>query len=206
MKQLIGVFFVALLLIGCKAQEVRVDLTYDDIISAYEGEDVMVPFEATFRLLGDMDDEQRARITDIERIVENYVDVEFFETRSANFGTDVVIEGQIMLTQHIGGGEAWYLGVSDSNLGADFITVQVVTGGSFDRFIGEMRNVNFMLAPSAYHPVNFRLRASDAEVLAPAAQVDGQTHLLWRGTVSGRTTLSFSGGPYENTGAGFMIR
>lgn len=206
MKQLIGVLLVTFLLIGCKAQEVRVDLTHDDITSAYAGEKVMVPFEATFRLFGDLDDEKRAQIAEIERIVENYVDVEFFETRSATFGTDVVIEGQMMLTREIGDENAWYLSVSESSLGPDFITVQLVTGKSFDQFSREMRNVSFMLAPDAYHPVNFRLRASGAEVVAPAAQVDGHTHLLWHGKVSGRTTLAFSGDPFENTGAGFMIR
>ena len=84
--------------------------------------------------------------------------------------------------------------------------VQLRTGNDFDRMEREMQAINFMLAPDAFHPTRIRLRGDDQfEIIAPGAQVDGSYHLMWRGTSKDKLTLRFSGGPFDEVGAGFLI-
>ena len=70
-----------------------------------------------------------------------------------------------------------------------------------------MRAINFMLAPDAFHPARFRLRGEDTfEVTAPAVQIDGRYHLLWRGVAEDRLSMTFADGAFDEVGAGFFVR
>ena len=63
-----------------------------------------------------------------------------------------------------------------------------------------------MLAPSEYHPVKFKLKGSGVQILAPAVEVDGKSHLLLNTQIDGKLKLLFKGGVFESTGAGFFFK
>ena len=69
-----------------------------------------------------------------------------------------------------------------------------------------MQSINFMLAPSEYHPVKFKLKGSGVQILAPAVEVDGKSHLLLNTQIDGKLKLLFKGGVFESTGAGFFFK
>jgi hypothetical protein len=193
-------------LAGCKADEVEIELTESAVAAAASGDNRMVDFEAEFSNLGEMDDEQRADMQTVENIVAKHVSVDYFEVEQTDMGFEVAVEGQIPMTSDPDTADPWFILVQPSDVFPDTLRVQVVNGSDFDALGDEAQQVNFMLAPDASQPTRIRLEANAMEVLAPAVQVDGRYHLMWRGTVSDRISMTFKGGAYDSIGAGFFVR
>lgn len=193
-------------LAGCKADEVEIDLSDTDIEAATSGGREMVDFEAKFSNFGEMDDEQRADMGAVESIIAKYVDVDDFELEQTDMGFEVTVEGQIPITSDPDTTEPWFILVQPSEMFPGTQRVQLRNGRDFDSLVSDSRDVNFMLAPDAFHPTQFRLDADGMDVLAPAVQVDGRYHLMWRATVTDRARMTFKGGVYDSIGAGFFAR
>ncbi len=195
-----------LCLAACRAEEVQFDLDQSDLVGAAEGQPAMVDFEAVFEQFGDLEQEQRDQIAEIEEILERYLSIDDFELATTRNGFEVTVEGEIALTAEPQRDDAWYLQVAASDVVEGFNRVQLTTGADFEILEREMRAINFMLAPDAFHPTQFRVDATDLEIIAPAAQIEGRFYLLWRGQVSERTNLNFAEGTFDEIGAGFLYR
>ena len=193
-------------LAGCKADKVEIDLSDTDIQAAGSGSREMVEFEATFSKFGEMDDEPRGDMGAVESIIAKYVDVDDFELEQTDMGFEVTVEGRIPLSSDPDTAEPWFILVQPSETFPGTQRVQISNGRDFDSLEREARKINFMLAPDAFHPTQFRLDADGMDVLAPAVQVDGRYHLMWRATVTDRARMTFKGGAYESIGAGFFAR
>jgi hypothetical protein len=63
-----------------------------------------------------------------------------------------------------------------------------------------------MLAPDAYHPTTFKLKADALNIIATAVEKEGDAHLLWQGNIDGRERFKFPGGVYDNIGAGLYFK
>jgi len=194
------------LLAGCKADELSIDLKTRDILAAVQGESGTVSFEADFSTFGSLDDGQRAQVEALEAILSSYVEIDDFELEITDTGFEVTIEGEFPITTDLQSDAAYFMAVEPSDIISGAYLVQLRTGDDFDRMEREMQAINFMLAPDAFHPTRFRLRGDDRfEILAPGAQIDGRYHLMWRGMSEDRLTLRFAGGPFDEVGAGFLI-
>ena len=65
---------VSLIALGaCKAQKVEISMTENDLQSAKSGQEEMVSFEAIFSSIGDLDDAQKAQVSAIEDILDNFL-------------------------------------------------------------------------------------------------------------------------------------
>ena len=70
----------------------------------------------------------------------------------------------------------------------------------------EMNAINFMLSPDAFHPTTIKLRGEGLEVIAIAAENNGDAYLMWKGTVNGRESFKYDGGIFDKTGAGLFFK
>lgn len=195
-----------LALLGCKANVLEIDLSEKDLRSAASGDTEMVSFEAKFSTFGELDDAQKAQVSALETILEKYIALDDFELATTDMGFEVIIEGEIPLTSNPNENSAYYLLVSPSTVMADYTLVQFHTGGDFDKMATEMQAINFMLAPDAYHPTTFKLKADALNIIATAVEKDGDSHLLWQGNIDGRERFKFAGGVYDNIGAGLYFK
>lgn len=206
-KQLSIVLAVSIGLIGCKADELDISFKTSDLISVKNGGSETAEFEAVFSMIGELDTESRALVDALENILGNYVYIDDFEIKTNEMGFEVTIEGEIPLVAGESDDAPYYVSIVPSDVIEGSTQVQLKTGQKFDQMNSEMSSLNFMLTPDAFHPTRFRLRGDDdIEVLAPAVQIDGRDYLMWKGRVGDRLSLSFSGGAYDRTGAGFFFR
>ena len=167
----------------------------------------MVEFEAEFSVIGDFDDESRALVNSFKTILVKYISINDFELNTTDMGFKVKIEGKIPMTSDSTYDSAYFIVLKQSEIIEGATLVQIRTGEAFAKMNREMNGVNSFLAPDAFHPTRFRFRGDDdMEVFAPAVQVDGLNYLMWRGKARDRLSLMFSGGAYDQTGAGFFFR
>ena len=197
----LGVFLFA-----CKAKELNVELRIDDAVAALNGSDGMVEFEAEFSGFGELDDEKRVQVEALENILTKYVELEDFELETKDSGFTITIEGEIPLTNNPNIDNAYFILVSQSKILEGYKELRFMTGDDFSSLKGEMQSINFMLAPSEYHPVKFKLKGSGEQIIAPAVEVDGKSHLLLNTQIDGKLKLLFKGGVFESTGAGFFFK
>ena len=206
-KKLSIVLAIGISLIGCKADELEISMKTSDLLSVRNGGNEVAEFEAVFSMVGELDNESRALVDALENILVKYVYIDDFEIKTTDMGFEVTIEGEIPVIATGKSDAAYFISLEPSDVIDGTTQVQVKTGQKFEQMNSEMTALNFMLAPDAFHPTRFRLRGNnDIEVLAPAVQVDGRDYLMWRGRVGDRLSLSFSGGVYYRTGAGFFFR
>ena len=197
---------ICVFLFACKAKELTIDLKIDDAIAAANGDLDMVKFEAEFSTFGELDNEKRAQVEALENILAKYLEIDDFELETNDNGFEVLIEGEVLITNDKNSDNAYFILVEDSNILEGYKELRFMTGHNFDSLKGEMGSINFMLAPDEFHPVKFKIKGSDVEILAPAVEVDGISHLLYKADLDGRLKLLFKGGIFEKTGAGFFFK
>ncbi|RZU98745.1 hypothetical protein [Spiribacter vilamensis] len=197
---------VAVLLAGCKADEVEIDLAIEQLKAVAAGEEVTAEFEAVFSNIGELDDEQRAQVGAVEDILTQYMSVDDFELERTDLGFEVTVEGELPVLGVDRADHAYYLSVTESASLPGYHRVSFETGDDFARMEGEMSAINFMLSPDAYHPTKFRLDGRSSSVLAPAAEVNGRSYLLYDAPLEDRVRLIQKGGAFDSTGAGFFVR
>jgi hypothetical protein len=206
-KQLSIVLAISIGLIGCKADELEISIKTNDLISVRNGGSEVAEFEAVFSMVMELDNESRALVDALKNILVKYVYINDFEIKTTDMGFSLTIEGEIPVKRGGSSDAAYFISLEPSDVIDGMTQVQLKTGQKFEQMNSEMTALNIMLAPDAFHPTRFRLRGdNNIEVLAPAVQVDGRDYLMWRGRVGDRLSLSFSGGAYDRTGAGFFFR
>lgn len=197
---------VSLLLMGCKADEMDISLDIADIALARVGTDGAVGFEAAFSNLGDLDEAQRAQFDQIEAVLSRYMTIDAFVIEPTDTGFGLQIAGEMPLSADPDTATPYFLLVSPSETLDGYSEVEVKTGAGFAAMRGEIMAINFMLAPDAFHPTRIRLTGDGARVIAPGAFVDGTPEPLFAGAVTGRLSMLFKGGVFDDTGALFLIR
>ena len=198
-------FALPLALLGCKADEFQITLGTDDIATALGGVGGQVAFEMEFSSIGDLEDSQRAEIASFEDILSNYMTIGYFGIEAQDSGYALQIEGALPITGDAATVAPYFLWVGPSESFAGYAAVELRNGASFAAMKEEIRKVNFMLAPDAFHPTRIRLTGRNSDLIAPGAVVDGTPMALFRGPLDGRLTLLFEGGVYDETGALFLL-
>ncbi len=189
---------------GCKADSLEIKLDAKQIGDVIDGDTISVSFDAEFSLLGELDEDGRADLDDLLAIAEDYMEIEDVELETTAMGVKVLVEGSIPLTNKQSDPSPWFIRVSEWD--DEMMLVELATGENFASISRAMERVNFMLSADPYHPVKFKLKANGARLIAPAVEIDGVSHLFYRGTIDKRITMNFSGGAFDNTGAGFLIK
>ena len=193
-------------LAGCKADKIEIDLTEKILQSAKSGQEEMVSFEATFSKFGKLDDAQKVQVSAIENILEDYIELEDFELATTDMGFEVIIEGEFPVSTDNVNSSAYFLHITQSDTLKDYSLIQLKTGSSFDKMSTEMKAISFMLAPDAFHPTTFKIKGDGLDVIAIAAENNGDAHLIWKGTVNGRESFKYDGGIFDKTGAGLFFK
>ena len=96
--------------------------------------------------------------------------------------------------------------MSVSPYDSEFYIVQLKTGTKFDRLESAMSDINFLLSADPFHPIKYKLKAPGSTVIAPAVEIGGITHLYYAEKIDNRLTMNFSGGPFDSTGGGFLVK
>jgi hypothetical protein len=200
-KPFVG-FVVIALLAGCKADSLEIKISNDDVAKAISGKDSSVAFEAEFELFGNLDAKQKAELDRLIDLTDSYMDIDDIEIEKTMMGSKLIIEGLIPISVNKST-SPWYIKVSKWN--DLLVEVKLETGTKFGALKSAITAVNMMLSPDPYHETKYKLKASGNYVLAPAVEIDGETHLFYSNNVDGRLTMKFVGDPFKNTGAGFLI-
>ena len=155
-------FATALLLLGCKADLVEIEVKTKDLKVAIAGDQAAVEFEAEFSLIAEYNDETKGQINALEETVRNYMSLEEFDVSEGDFGLTITIEGEISLLYAPDGNiprdieSPWALVISDNRDGGSLseypYKLIVSTTSRFSAFGGELQNINFMLSPDEFNP------------------------------------------------------
>ena len=201
-----------LFLLGCKADIVETSIKTKHLQEALAGEEVTVTFEAAFSMMAEYDDETKAQINAIEKIVENYVSLEEFDVTQGDYGLNIAIEGEIPLIYSSNGeiprsvGSPWALVVTDNHDGGSLSSysykLTVATTSKYSAFEGELQNVNFMLSPDEFQPMRIKLKTSGDDklrIFTGSVEVDGESKVVYEADVSKKITLTMKDGVYEKT-------
>ena len=210
-RLIVGIVTV-LLLCGCKADLVEIQISTKDLTEAIAGEQVAVEFEAEFSLIAEYDEETKAQMNVLERSVENYISLEEFDISEGDFGLTITIEGEIPLlyasnSEFVRNLESpWALVISDNQDGGSLsgypYKLVVATTSRFSAFEGELQNINFMLSPEEFQPIKFKLRTSKdgrLKIFTGAVEVGGESKAVYETEIPKRITLTMQGGVYDRT-------
>ena len=203
---------VVLLLFGCKADLVEIEVKAKDLKEAVAGGQVALEFEGEFSLLAEYDDETKGQINALEEAIETYIPLEEFDVSEGDFGLTITIEGEIPLLFASTGEipkdivSPWALVISDNEDGGSLsgypYKLTVATTSRFSAFEGELQNINFMLSPEEFQPIKFKLRASGDDrlkIFTGAVDVGGESRVVYETEVSKRITLAMKDGVYDRT-------
>jgi|GEM_PF-611081 len=206
LKRIVLVGAVSAVLAGCKADEVEIELDTRQLLAVADGDSVTTEFEAVFSNIGELDNEQRAQVDAVRSILEEYMTIDDFELETTDMGFEVTIEGEIPVLGVDRADDAYYIAVRESPSLPGYHRISLETGDDFGRMEGEMSAINFMLTPDAFHPTKFRVDGQSPSLLAPAAQVDGRSYLLYDAPLEDRLRVVQKGGAFDSVGAGFFLR
>jgi hypothetical protein len=215
MKRLFVVLLTVALLTGCKASDVELRVSTEDIQNALAGEPVSVRFIARFEKYGELDADQRGQLNQIETIVESALDVDDYNMVFANSKTSITVEGEIPL--HVGAPGsnpnpfALYVWPVENELLPVFThALQVSLGEGFSNLQSQMKGVSYMMAIDAVQPIMYRIRANsgvDTPILAGGGQIDGNSFVVRAFPLADgdRVNITFKGGAYDTVYGGLMI-
>lgn len=198
-----------MVLTACKADRVRVDLNEESIVSAAAGQPGKVGF---FALIEEkhtkIDDEKRALIKSVEASISKFFKGSEVDVSIEVDGYTIEVEGELDIAAAFSqGATPWYVSVRPADGFPDGLLVSLEPGSTFDSFSKEIRDIEFMFAPDRFQPVEFRLRAEDAEIIVGGAVLNGEPVSLKSVKLSSnRATLSFSDGIWDNVAPGFVFK
>ena len=212
LKSFFALSITSMMLIGCKAELIETSIKSKDLRKAIAGNPVSVEFEAELSLMADTEDEEtKAQLKSIEKIVEKYLSIEEFDITKGDFGFNIKIEGELPLVYSTGSKaitsveSPWVMKVSD-NRDAGILSgfshkLTFSTTSQFDAFSGELQNINLMLSPDERQPMKFKLKTTGNDVLhifTGGAEVGGETRVLYEARVEKRISLTMQGGVYDS--------
>jgi len=193
------------LLAGCKADEVELQITTTDLRSAAAGNEVLVPFRAVFTHPEPLNTRQSAQVDDIWSVLQEYVEISDFSRDTVDGGLRVVIEGEVPVRTTRNARDAYYLSLTESRNFEGLHRVALETGEQFETLRQQLSAVNFAVDLVAIHPTVTEVSGRASRLMAPAATIEGDSHLIYRARLDGSLRLRQSAGAFEQTGPGFFI-
>ena len=194
-----------ILLIACKAEIVELDIKAKDVFAAANGEESVVEFDAKFSNFGELNEEARAQIEALENILTKFMDIDGFEIENTDMGYDVVLEGEMPITNKKVD-STYYIHVSSSELFDGYTLLELKTGDDFINLSNQMSAINFMLSPDEFHPTKIKLKGKNIQVIIPATEINGNAYLFYKDTINGKISMKFDGGVFDKIGAGLFLK
>jgi hypothetical protein len=194
-----------ILLIACKAEIVELDIKAEDVFAAANGEESVVEFEAKFSNFGELNEEARAQVEALENILTKFMDIDGFEIENTDMGYDVVLEGEMPITNKKLD-STYYIHVSSSELFDGYTSLELKTGDDFINLSNQMSAINFMLSPDEFHPTKIKLKGKNIQVIIPATEINGNAYLFYKDTINGKISMKFDGGVFDKIGAGLFLK
>ena len=195
----------SILLIACRAEIVELDIKAKDVFAAVDGEDGVIEFEAQFCNFGELDEEARTQVEALENILTKFMEIDDFEIENTDMGYDVTLEGEMPISNK-NLDATYYIHVSSSKLFDGFTFLELKTGDDFNNLSNQMSAINFMLSPDEFHPTKIKLKGKDIQVIIPATEIDGESHLFYEGVINGKISMKFNGGIFDKVGAGLFLK
>ena len=212
LKSLFALTITSMVLIGCQADEIETSIKSKDLRNAIKGKQVSVEYEAQLSLMADTEDQEtKAQIKSIEKIIDKYLSIEEFDVTKGDLGFKIKIEGEIPLVYATGSKaltrakSPWILKVSDNRDGgilSEFShKLTFSTASQFDAFSGELQKINFLLSPNERQPMKFKIKTTGNDVLkifTGGVEVGGEHLVLYEAAVKKRVSLTMKGGVYDS--------
>jgi hypothetical protein len=197
---------ITMALVGCRADEVALDVDSTKLRSALAGNDVVAEFHAVFTHDRPLNTRQSAQVDDVWRVLDEYLMISDFSRDTVDGGLRVTIDGEIPIRTSRDARHAYYLSVTESQALDGLYRVNLQTGDRFAAMREALASVNFELDLAAIHPTVTTLTGRASQVLAPAAEAGGETHLIYGRRLDDSLQFRQAGGTFESTGPGFFIR
>lgn len=123
-------------LIGCKAEVVEIDLSEEGLFAAGNGQASKVEFKATFSGGGELGEDERSRIREMEAILKEAMTLDDFQIESTDSEFSVEIEGELPLVPtSVTTDEPWYVSVGKYDGLPDAYIVRVVIQDHLDKWL-----------------------------------------------------------------------
>ena len=194
-------------LFGCQADEIEISMVVNEIPDIVSGTNSVAKFEATFSGIGELDDEKNHEIDQLKIILEKYVVFDDFEISSDDFRFEISIEGEITITNDASYRDAFYLHIQPSNIFDGYYQVQFKTGKNFSLMESKMKRINFMMSPDEFHPIKFKIKGEDYQVIALGAMIQGRPYLIYKNDhVQNTIRISMKDGIYKKVGAAIFLK
>lgn len=193
-------------LAACKADKVEVKLDSDVVVAAAEGTAGEASFDATVgERYATVDAEKRALIESVKSLIQKHFSGADVDVDIGSKEYEIEVEGTLVVS-NIGSSASapWYVSSTRATDG-EGIVIQLLPAASFGAFKAELQDVNIMLGPDEYQPVEFRFTASSGMVVVGGAIVDGVPTTVARIPMTGQTVkMLFKDGVWEQTAGGFL--
>lgn len=192
----------AFLLAACKAEDVTVRLTGEQVVAAAAGQPSAAPFKAE---LGEssttLDPERRAMITGIAALLPAHFPGVEVDT---DIGADewaIEVEGTLPVGEPAG--TPWHVATQPQPGGGILVSLQ--PAGGFDAFVAAMEAINSTIGPDAAQPVQFRFTAATGRVMVGGVVIDGEPVGFATIPMTGQTLrLMFEDGVWDDTPGAFL--
>ena len=205
-RRVILLAVIATLLVGCKADELELRIDLTQLRSAAAGNDVVVPFKAVFTDSRPLNTRQSAQVDDVWSALKEYVKIKDFERENVDGGLRVTVKGELPVRTTRSADDAWFVSFTESTAFGGFHRVTLESGERFDALQQKLASVNFALDLAEFHPTTIEITGRASRLLAPAATVEGESHLIYDGPLDNPLRIRQSGGAFEHTGPGFLVR
>lgn len=194
------------LLSACKAEKVEISLDSATVVAAAQGQSGEADFETSVgERYTTIDDEKRALIGSVQSKFEKYFAGADIEVDIGSDEYEIDLEGSLPVSAtQPSTGSPWYVSCTPAPDGKGVI-VQLLPSGTFEGFAAELEEVNSMIGPDKYQPVEFRFTAQTGTLIFGGAIVDGVPTGLARIEMNGQTVkMLFSEGVWEQTSGTFL--
>ena len=205
-RHLATLALVSTLLVGCKADEVTLQIDLTTLRSAEAGNAVVAEFQAVFTHPRPLNTEQSAQVDDVWSAVGEYVEVSDFRRESVDGGLRVTVEGEIPVLTTRSAESAYFISLTESASLGGFHRVALETGEDFAALQSALASVNFALDLAEFHPTTLEVTGRSPRLIAPAANVGDTAHLLYDAELEETMNIQQSGGAFDDTGGGFFVR
>jgi hypothetical protein len=196
----------ALVLAACEAEKVEISLNSETILAAAEGKSSEIGFEATVgEKFATVDDEKRAVIESVKSLIQKYVPGAEVDVDIGSDEYEIEVEGKLIVSRdRPTAGAPWHVSATQATDG-NGIVVNLSPTVSFGSFKDALQDVNFMLGPNEFQPVEFTFTAPSGTVIVGGAIVDGIPTGVARIPMSGQTIkMLFKDGVWKETAGAFL--
>lgn len=205
-RRIILLAAIAMLMMGCKADELELRIDLTQLRSAAAGNEVATPFKAVFTDSRPLNTRQSAQVDDVWSALKEYVKITDFQRENVDGGLRVTVEGEVPVRTTRSADDAWFVSFTESTDFGGFHRVTLESGERFDALQETLASVNFALDLAEFHPTTIEITGRSSRLLAPAAVVEGESHLVYGGALDNQLRIRQSGGAFEHTGPGFFVR